>query len=636
MLVLLHKFKLIKAEDMAENKLIVDKITTLRLLYNVRNNMQKYAAGQETPQICQNLIEGYSVFSEDKNLSQKVQKLISSHVANVVFNPYAFKTTSKEDDKKQQKAVKKSAEQNKATVLLQKQIIEELKYQQSRGKMTDVPENAVFEAISANEEAFIVKVGGREEPLKFPVKQNKGKHFSLLGVKALTDKSYAKKGFDEKTFQFLSALEDKGFVLEVADDVKNVGKKYSPSQYKSYLGLGAKDELSAEQKKELEILNTLSATDQANFIVGVKKRKLEQCKHQEFFDALYQEKNPIKLLADREKLSALFEKVGMPDCAKQIQDKFIKTQIQPDKKDLWNNFTKTQEGNSRFSYYDILMHNIISENVDIFKNIYDFQSKEEMKMHLKSASQKVKKLGVPLLSNDLTAEILARGIFNEAMKPNTSADKLEKMNLLLNEFGLNIRFDMLPVTKAPDVSIASAQQQSKIDRDAFEEDKRTPLSKKQEAAFKKKLQELGIDEPDSVSVHHFWALKYNGFVDKKLNQSDNYVRTARQHPWNMDGHDMTHVFDTAGEFLVVDENQKLRLMDFNSLRKGFNAGSKLMLQIPILQVKNGRGEFVSLLEVSKKAGESGMYISTDKTPNNYIRLPEYCLSGGNFKDSFSR
>lgn len=621
---------------MAGNKIIVDKITTLRLLHNVRNNMQKYAVGQETPQICKNLIEGYSVFSEDKNLSQKVQKLISSHVADIVFNPYAFKTTSKEEDKKQQKAVKKSAEQNKATALLQKQIIEELKYQQSRGKMTDVSENAVFEAVSVNEEAFIVKVCGREEPLKFPVKQNKGKHFSLLGVKALTDKSYAKKGFDEKTFQFLSTLGDKGFTLEVADDVKNVGKKYSPSQYKSYLGVGAKDELSAEQKKELEILNTLSATDQANFIVGVKKRKLEQSKHQEFFDALYQEKNPIKLLADREKLSALFEKAGMPDCAKQIQDEFIKEQVQPNKKDLWNNFTKTQEGNSLFSNYDILMHNIISENADVFKNIYDFQSQEEMKTQLKSATQKVKKYGVPLLSNDLTAEILTRGVFNEAMKPNTSVDKLKKMNLLLNEFGLNIRFEMLPVTKAPDMSIASAQQQSKIDRDAFEEDKRTPLSKKQEAAFKKKLQELGIDNPDFVSKHHFLALKYNGFVDTELNQTKNYVETARQHPWNLDGHDMTHIFDTAGEFLVADENQKLRLMDFNALRKAFNSGHNLNLLVPILQVKDENGRFVDLLSVSGKEGECGMYISSDKTPNNYISLPEYCLdSGGGRSGNFN-
>lgn len=610
---------------MAENKLIIDKITTLRLLQNVRADMQKYAAGQSTPQVCQGLIEGYSVFCEDENLSAKIYDMIASRVADVAFNPYAFKTTSKDEDKKQQKAVKKSAAQNKATALLQKQIAEELQYQQSRGKMTDVPVDTAFENISVNEQYFTVKIAGRAEPLQFPVKQNKGKHFSLLGVKALSDKAFAKKGFDEKTFQFLSALGNKGFALETADEVENVGKKYSPSQYKTYLGLGAKDELSAEQKKELEILNSLSAVDQSNFLVGVKKRKLEQSHHQAFFEALQQEKNLLKLLANREKLAALFEKVDMPDCAKEIQDEFIRTQIQPDKENFWNYFNKTQEGNSRFAYYDILMNNLIVENGDIFKNIYDFQSPEDMKENLKAASKKVKNLATPLLSNTLTAEILARGIFNFAVMQNTNAEKLKNMDLLLNELGLNVRFDEAQVTKAPDMSITSAQQQAKIDRAAFEDDKRTPLAKMQEKAFKQKLSELEIAEPDATSKHHFHALKYNAFIDEDLNQPENYVQTARQHPWNLDGHQMVHVFDTAGEFLVEDENQKLRLMDFNALRKVHNAGQKLSLLMPVLQVKNSQGQFVDLLAVSGKKGECGMYISSDKTPNDYIRLPDYCL-----------
>ena len=613
---------------MAENKLIIDKITTLRLLQDVRAGMQKYAAGQNTPQVCQGLIEGYAVFCEDENLSAKIYDMIASRVADVAFNPYAFKTTSKDEDKKQQKAVKKSAAQNKATALLQKQIGEELQYQQSRGKMTDVPENAVFENIAANEQYFTVKMAGRAEPLQFPVKQNKGKHFSSLGVKALSDKAFAKKGFDESTFKLLSALGDKGFALETADKVENVGKKYSPAQYKTYLGLGAKEELSAEQKKELEILNSLSASDQNNFIVGVKKRKLKQSRHQDFFAALQQEKNPLKLIADRAKLGALFEKAGMLDCAKEIQDEFIRTQIQPDKENLWNYFNKTQEGNSRFAYYDILMNNLIAENGDIFKNIYDFQSPEEMKEKLKTASKKVKNLATPMLANAITAEVLARGIFNFAMTPNTHAGKLKNMNLLLNELGLNIRFDKTPVTKAPDMSIASAQQQAKIDRAAFEEDKRTPLAKAQEKAFKQKLAALGIAEADSSSKHHFHALKYNAFIDEDLNQPENYVQTAREHPWNLDGHQMVHVFDTAGEFLLEDENQKLRLMDFNALRKAYNAGQKLSLQMPVLQVKNAQGKFVDLLSVSGQKGVCGMYISSDKTPNDYVCLPDYCLASG--------
>ena len=270
------------------------------------------------------------------------------------------------------------------------------------------------------------------------------------------------------------------------------------------------------------------------------------------------------------------------------------------------------------------MNNLISENVDIFKNIYDFQSQNEMKTLLINATQKVKKLAVPMLTDYLAAEILTRGIFNYAMNQNTNADKLKKMNLLLNEFGLNIRFDAAKVTRAPDMSIVNAQQQAKIDRDAFEKDKKTPLAKMQEEQFKKHLKSLGISHPDEESMHHFLALKYNPFIEKDLNQSSNYVKTARQHPWNLDGHALVHVFDTSGEFLLSDENHNFRFMDFNMLRKAFNSGKNLTLQIPILQVKNKNNEFCDLLSLSQKQGECGMCVSTDKTPTTFMHLPAYC------------
>lgn len=625
---------------MAENKIIIDKITTLRLLHDVRSCMQKFAANQSNPKICQSLIEIYNAFSNDNHLPDKVWEMIASRVSDISFNPYAFKTTSKEEDKSQKKAVKKSANQNKATALLQKQIGEELAFQKQRGKMTDVPSDAVFESVALLDDAFSVKIAGRDEPIQFPVKSYKGKHFSLLGVKALSDKAYAKKGFDDKTYQLLSKLGDKGFVLEEAAEVANVGKKYSPSQYKSYLGLNSKDVLSAEQKKELEILNTLSAPDQANFIVGVKKRKLEQSRHQNFFDALKNEPNLLKLLADREKLAALFTQNNLSDSSAQIQDEFIKTVIQPDKKDVWNYFKKTEDGNSRFSYYDILMNNLVADNRDVFQNIYDFDSPQKMKGNLITAYQKVKKISIPMLPDTLCAEILTRGIFSYAVNQNTNADKLKNMNLLLNEFGLNIKFDTVQVTQVPDMSIASAQQQSKIDREAFEADKRTPLSQAHEKSFRKQLQSLGIEQPDAASKHHFWALKYNPFIDRELNQSSNYVQTVREHPWNLDGHDFTHNFDTAGEFLVMDENQKYSLMDFNSLRRAFNSSKKLFLQIPILQVKNDNNEFCDLLAPSQKQGECGTYISTDKTPSSFIHLPQCCkglfISKDKSKDIFEK
>ncbi len=604
----------------------VDKITTLRLLYNLRANMQKFALGQTNPQICRALIEGYSLFCQDENLSAKIRTLIASYVETAPFNPNAFKTTTVKEDKKQQQNVKKSAAQNKAVALLQKQIAEELAFQHSLGKMTDVPENAQFESISAHDTSFEVKIAGRDEPLVFNVKIYKGKHITALGFRALTDAKYAKKGFDEKTFKLLQSLGEKGLKLEKAVEAENLAKKYAPSQYKLLLGLKAQDELSAEQKHELEILNKLAATDQSRFILAVKKRKLEASKHQDFFDALAKETDLLKLMTDREKLSALFVKNGLNDCADKIQQDFICRQIQTDKKAVWNNFVKNAEGSSRFSYYDILMQNVIFEQKKVFQDIYNFSSSQEMREKLASAYQKIKKSATPMLPDALCGEILARGIFSSAINQRTNADKLKNMNLLLNELGLNINFISKKVTRAPDMQIETGQQQIKIDRQAFEKDKKTKISQEQDRAFHKKLHDMGINEPDIASVHHYLAVKYNAFVAENLNQSKNYVRTARQHPWNFDGHDFTHTFDTAGEFLVVDEQQKYSLMDFNHLRNAFNAGANLSLQIPILQVKNAQGRYCDLLALSDKPNESGEYISSDKTPQSFIHVPEYCSS----------
>ena len=611
---------------MAENKLIVDKIVTLRLLHTLRSNMQKFALGQTTPQICRALIEGYSLFCQDENLSAKIRTLIASYVETAPFNPNAFKTTTVKEDKKQQQNVKKSAAQNRAVALLQKQIAEELAYQHSLGKMTDVPENAQFESISAHDASFEVKIAGRDDPLVFNIKIYKGKHITALGFRALTDTKYAKQGFDEKTFKLLQGLGEQGFELEKSAKVENLGKKYSSSQYKSFLGLKAQDELSAEQKHELEILNKLAAADQSRFILAVKKRRVEESKHQDFFDALDKEPDLLKLMADREKLSALFARNGLDDCADKIQQDFICRQIQTDKKSVWNNFVKTAEGNSRFSYYDILMQNVISEQKEVFQNICDFNSPKEMKEKLVSAYQKVKQSATPALSDALCGEILARGIFSSAVNKGTNAGKLKNMNLLLNELGLNIKFISKKVTQAPNMQIETAQQQMKIDREAFEKDKKTKTSQLQDKIFYKKLHDMEIDKADATSKHHYLALKYNAFVAENLNQSKNYVQTARQHPWNFDGHDFTHTFDTAGEFLVVDEKQKYYLTDFNTLRRAFNAGEDLSLQIPILQVKNAQDRYCDLLALSDKPNECGVYISTDKTPQSFIHVPEYCSS----------
>ena len=610
------------------NKIIIDEITTLRLLHDTRKNMQKYCQGQKNAPIKKALIEGYALFGDEKVACQKVKDILLAQISEVNFNPYAFKSTTKEEDKAQQKAVKKASAQNKNTLLLKKQICEEIAYQQSLGKMTDVSPDAAFSAVGLDKENFYVKIVGRDEPLTFKLFQYKGKFFSSLGRKAVTDPKYAKKGFDNSTYKMLSELENKEFTLQEVEKVANVGKRYLPSMYKGYLGIDKEAELSPEQQKELDILNSLTAADQLRFVAGVKQRTKDIKNHQKFFDEVHHLEEPIKLIKDEKALQDLFKRHALPDKAALVQDEFIDSVVKADKKNLWNGFTKAQDGNSRFSDYDIFISNLISKNSAIFKEAYDFESGKEVKAPIKTAFDKVKSLSIPPLPNELCAEIVALGIFQQGVFNQPSDDKLAKMNQLLNEFNLNINFLEEPVVKAPDESIVSGAAQLKIDRNAFEEDKRTPVYNTQKKLFHKQLSKMGIEAVDEESTHHYLALKYNGFVGKRLNSLANYVSTAREHPWNVDGHHMTHQFDTAGEFLVADDKGALSLMDFNRLRKSFNNGGNLTLRIPILQVRDALNEpFHDLLPSSENKEGGNGYIACDKNAKEIIAVPAYCLDG---------
>lgn len=608
------------------NKIIIDEITTLRLLHDTRRNMQKYSQGQKSAPIKKALIEGYSLFADEKEAGQVAKDILTAQVSEVKFNPYAFKSTTKEEDKAQQKAVKKVSAQNKNTLLLKKQICEEIAYQQSLGKMTDVSPDAEFCAVGLDKDNFYVKVAGREEPLTFKLFQYKGKFFSSLGRKAVTDSKYAKKGFDNSTYKMLSELENKEFTLQEVEKVANVGKRYLPSVYKGYLGIDKAAELSSEQQKELDILNALTAADQLRFVAGVKQRTKDIQNHQKFFDEVQHLKEPLKLMRDEKALQDLFKRHALPDKAALVQEEFIDSAVKADKANLWNGFTKAQEGNSRFSDYDILITNLISKNSSVFKEAYNFENGQDVKTSIKTAFDKVKALSVPPLPNELCAEIVALGIFQQGVFNQPSKDKLAQMNQLLNEFNLNINFLEEPVVKAPDETITSGATQMKIDRNAFEEDKRTPIYNTHKKLFHKQLSKMGVDAVDEESTHHYLALKYNGFVGKRLNSSANYVSTAREHPWNIDGHHMTHQFDTAGEFLVSDDKGALSLMDFNRLRKRFNNGENLTLRIPILQVRNTSNEpFYDLLpNPTSNDGRSG-YIACDKNSKEIIAVPTYCL-----------
>ena len=65
-------------------------------------------------------------------------------------------------------------------------------------------------------------------------------------------------------------------------------------------------------------------------------------------------------------------------------------------------------------------------------------------------------------------------------------------------------------------------------------------------------------------------------------------------------------------------------MNFNTLRKAYKQNNELTINAPILQVKKD-GRFVDLLAL-KTDGLSGMgyYVSSDKTEQNYIKVPKFC------------
>ncbi len=608
---------------MSQNKLIVDEITTLRLLLGLRENMQKYSCGSREPLVVKNLLQGYALFADAAEVNAKIFDIISQQLVPTTFNPYAFKSCDADEHKKQKKQADKNQEKNKSSSLVRKQLLQELEYQHSLGKMSDVSLEADFRSIRLTPDAFLVFVENRQEPLIFPLRQRNGKYFSTLGTKAVSNPAFAKKGFDNNTYKLLLSLGDDG--LKLIDPSKKllVSQKYSATQYKSYLGLDKSSKLNDEQQKELDILNSLLPLEQKRFILAVKERTNEQKNYKNFFATLQSWNNPLKNVADKTQLKNLFVENGLPDCSEAVTQQIIQDLIQNDKTHLWNYFVKKNTENTYFAYSDILTNNILVKNKKIFQNVLDFDDNSKMKENLKQVYSQLKRLAVPVLPDNMAAELLALGIFQQALFSHPTQKKLQNMNLLLNELGLNVNFVEEKVVKVPELDIQSAYEQAKIDRFLFEKNKVTPLSKKQYGQFKSLLSKMKMENLDNIDTHHYLALRYQAFIKPNLNHPDNYVRTARQHPWNIDGHAFVHNFDVAGEFLVADSEGNLDLMDFNTVRRAFNHGKSLTLQIPIIQEKSENGTFRDILPCKNFGAENPFYVSSDQNAHHFIKLPTY-------------
>ena len=173
----------------------------------------------------------------------------------------------------------------------------------------------------------------------------------------------------------------------------------------------------------------------------------------------------------------------------------------------------------------------------IHSEIFHFNDKQQMRSNIAKAISEIKSQNRSILplSNSLASEILCIGVFNTGMKRAQNEEDLAKMNAILNEFGLNIRFEKRKITNIP--AEETSNEYLRFQREAFRNDK---AHKRFNEAFEMpKLKNL----LSKKEVHHFIPLRYNGFIDEELNQKSNYVAVASEHNYNIDFHDLGHTYD---------------------------------------------------------------------------------------------
>jgi len=180
------------------------------------------------------------------------------------------------------------------------------------------------------------------------------------------------------------------------------------------------------------------------------------------------------------------------------------------------------------------------------------------------------------------------------------------MNAILNEFGLNIRFEKRKITNIP--AEETSNEYLRFQREAFRKDHK----RFNEAFEMPKLKNL----LSKKEVHHFIPLRYNGFIDEELNQKSNYVAVVSEHNYNVDFHGLGHTYDTPVSTLVENQEGQISSMTYATMRR---EGLGKTIMIPILQVKTAKGYEDVLPAQSQKT-------STDKTSVCYAQTPDYITS----------
>ena len=402
-----------------------------------------------------------------------------------------------------------------------------------------------------------------------------------------------------------------------------------------------KKSVDKDLKKELndeehEIYCRLSEENGEKFLAEIQMRNAYTHNVRNVFAGLPQdEKDLRKLIANKTELHKKLSKalavtsktkickddiniIPSADALEKIVDEALTRLIEEDikgengKKHIWSQFSKTPD-KPRYSQYEIYLSNAARSFK--YDDLFNSRTKEEMKKEIKKALETIQEQsGTLKLPESLAPEILCLGVFNAGIKRAQNEGDLAKMNAILREFGINIRFETRKITNVP--SQEESRDYLKDQRDNFRREDGHNGHKTIKEGFEK-LEKTDFGKRLSKKeVHHFIPLRYNGFIDEELNKGSNYVAVALEHEYNLDLHALVHTYDTPEETLVLNQDGTISSMQYSYMRK---KGSGTLL-IPILQLKRDK-EFEDVLPRSKE-NKISTKISDDKTPVCYTLIPD--------------
>ena len=630
---------------------MANELHTLSVLHSIRQELFIYNNSIASHDNVKNLLELYIDFLPEDVATQTYLTTLAKLQAETIktnFDLEQWRKLALEDENLQAAQNKmltrenaKRSENNKA--FKQENTIKQKVLNELRLKGCDVDENDLL-SLSFDGKKLSVNFSNRP-PETINVYKNGKKNVTAAfwNLKLKIDgasSSTKKKELSKQQEDFLSPAQlqtiiDNGGMTFTTEKQELISTKpaHKNITFAHYKKLAGAENLLPDIEKEYAIYCKLSFINQEKFLEEIKLRKEYMEKSLDVFKKLCHDAKDVGKLRQianksfllnklsetlaipsRKKISSDAEAIlpttdNFEEAVSKVLTDVIENEVKGEtgKQHIWSNFNKA-ENNPRYSPYEILLDRAVNSSQTVHSEIFHFDDAEQMKENIVRALSEIKSQRL-ILPNSLASEILCIGVFNAGIKRAQNSDDLTKMNQILNEFGLNIRFEEREITKIPEQATSNVYLNA--ERIAFRDD---ADHKSLTDAFDKSLYQKFGEVPHKKEVHHFIPLRYNGFIDEELNQGKNYVAVASQHEYNLDLHGLGHTFDTPSETLIKDKDGKISSMTYSKMRTD---GVGKTLLIPILQVKTDKG-FEDVL-----SNQTHKCISTDKTSVCYAQIPEY-------------